>query len=204
MSFHKYGFACQILGYYMIFVALQKLFEYKHTLNRVIFPLFAMALCSLYDASAVVLGTFFAINFPSVLTTLIDMLQIASSFVFHIYLLRGIGELASDTDLPKLNKTARLNLVVVTFYVLLSVAFSLISILAIVFSVQESNFLFKVANVLAPTTALSSIIYPISILFLLYSCYAQICAPEDIDMEPKPSRFSFLNKRQNQNTKNKK
>ncbi len=188
MSFHKYGFACQIVGYYVMFMALQKLFEYKHSLGRAVLPLFFMALCSVYDAGAVFSEAFFATVFPSGLTTLVDILQIAGIFVFHIYLLRGIGELANDTELPKISKSSTFNLAVITFYLLLSMTFSLISIIAIAAGAQEGSFLYETATVLAPITALFSIIYPIPVLYLLYSCYMRICAPEDVDMESRKSK----------------
>ncbi len=188
MSFHKYGFACQIIGYYIMFVALQKLSEYKYSLARAVLPLLIMTLCGVYDAGALVSSTFFSIGFPGVLTTVVDILQIAGSFVFQIYLLRGISELASDTELPKISKTAKWNLVVVTSYILLTITFSLISIAAVLFSNQETGLLYSAANILAPITVLSSILYPIPVLFLIFSCYAQICTPEDIDMPPRNSK----------------
>ena len=38
------------------------------------------------------------------------------------------------------------------------------------------------------------ILYPIVVAFFIYSCYAKLCAPEDIEMPQRPSRFAFINK----------
>ncbi len=190
MSLHKYGFVCQIIGYYVMFIALRKLMEYKHILSRAVLPLLGMVLCSLFDAAEFVTEGVSFVEFPTALSITVGVLRFISCFIFHIYLLGGISSLANDTELPKLSSLARWNLVFVTFYIFVSLLLSIISL----FPRPEESILLRVTGFLAPTAALISILYPIFMLYLLYGCFAQICAPEDVELKSKPSRFSFINK----------
>ncbi len=189
MSFHKFGFACQIVGFYVIFCALQKLVEYKKCLTKAIFPLLIMTLCSIYDAGAMISETFLALPFPQAVNYIADILFISASFFFHMFLLRGIISLGEDTELPKISAKARWDLVFVTFYLLLNVVLTILSFIAL-----KIDILAEVTRIMAPIAALISIMLPICILFTVHSCYMNICAPEDVDMQPKPSRFAFINK----------
>ena len=190
MSLHKYGFLCRIIGYYLIFLSLQKLSEYKTTLSRAAIPLLVMTLCGVYDAGAMISESVFATPFPEVFSYAVDVLEIVSSYVFHVLLLKGIISLGEDTELPKVCAFTRWSLVGVTSYCILNA----ILIVMQAFAPFGDPFAQRFASVLARITLLAGILYPIVMLVLIHSCYAQICAPEDLDMEPKPSRFAFINK----------
>ncbi len=194
MSFHKFGFACQILGYYLIFIALQKLSEYKRILTRAILPLLFMTLCSLFHGANVLLETFGAETFPPMLSAFADIIWTASNFIFHLFLLQGIAKLGEETALVGIVSQARWNTVFTTFYLLINIIVNLLYAISLSLNQTPDSFLEKILSILAPLTALISIIYPIILLFLLFSCYKNICAPEDLDMAPKPSRFAFINK----------
>ena len=190
MSLHKYGFLCRIIGYYLIFLSLQKLSEYKTTLSRAVIPLLVMTLCGVYDAGAMISESVFATPFPEVFSYAVDVLEIVSSYVFHVLLLKGIICLGEDTEQPKVCSFARWNLVAVTSYCILNAILMVMQ----AFAPFGDPFAQSFASVLARITLLAGILYPIVMLVLIHSCYAQICAPEDLDMEPKPSRFAFINK----------
>lgn len=190
MSIHKYGFLCRIIGYYLIFLSLQKLSEYKKILSKAVFPLLIMTLCGVYDAGAMISESVFAIPFPESLSYAIDVLEIVSGYIFHILLLRGIMGLGQDTELPKVSSFARWALVGATACCMLNAILVAMQALVPVGEGSIQNF----AGILARVALLAGILYPIVMLALIHSCYAQICAPEDLDMEPKPSRFSFINK----------
>lgn len=190
MSLHKYGFLCRIIGYYLIFLSLQKLSEYKRILSLAVFPLLIMTLCGVYDAGAMISDSVFVLPFPEALSYAIDVLEIVASYIFHVLLLRGIMELGNDTDLPKVSSFARWTLVGATAYCILNTILIVIQAFVPVGEGSIQSF----ASILARVTLLAGILFPMVMLVLIHSCYAQICAPEDVDMEPKPSRFAFINK----------
>ncbi len=187
MSINPYGWAFQIVGFYIIFRALEKLFEYKHSISRCLIPLvimtarqalFGIHSLGLLDAMTAVvsiLESFWIEN-------LISAVYVALLMVFHFLLLQSIRELALDTEDTAIARLTTRNGYIVGFYFLLNVLTAFL----------PSG---SLKQVLSPITVLASIVYPIFMLYLLYRCYARICAPEDKDMEPKPSRFAFINKR---------
>lgn len=194
MSFHKYGFLCRIIGYYLIFSSVQKLSEYKNDITRTAIPLLTLILCGVYDAGALISESIFFAPFPQALTYSVDLMEVALGFLLHIYLLRAIIALGEDTELPKICSFARWNLVGVTFHLILNVILSTAQLCISLFPSFGGEALQALASILVRATLLVGILYPILMLVLLHSCYAQICAPEDLEMKPKPSRFSFINK----------
>lgn len=194
MSFHKYGFLCRIIGYYLIFCSVQKLSEYKRGLARTVIPLLALTLCGVYDAGALISESFFFTSFPEALTYSVDLMEVALGFLFHVYLLKGIIGLGEDTELPRICSFARWCLVGVTFHLILNFVLSVAQLCASLFPSFGGQPLQTLAGILARATLLVGILYPIVVLVLIHSCYAQICAPEDLEMKPKPSRFAFINK----------
>ena len=188
MSLHKYGFLCRIIGYYLIFLSLQKLSEYKRGLVRAVFPLLIMTLGGIYDAGAMISESVLNAPFPNALSYAMDVVEIATGYVFHIFLFKGIIALGEDTELPKICSFARWNLVVATAYCTLN---AMLMVYQLFLPTLAST---AFAGILARTSLLVGIVYPILVLLLIHACYAQICAPEDVDMTPKPSRFAFINK----------
>lgn len=191
MSLHKFGFLCRIIGYYVIFLSVQKLSEYKRSLARTAIPLLIMTLCGVYDAGAMISESIFASVFPAPLSYAIDLVEIAAGYVFHIFLLKAIIALGQETELPKICSCARWNLAVVTSYCILS---AILMVMQMILWTSASSELLAFAGTLSRITLLAGILYPLLVLILIHSCYAQICAPEDLDMKPKPSRFNFVNK----------
>ena len=194
MSFHRYGFLCRIIGYYLIFSSAQKLSEYKRGIAQTVIPLLVMTLCGIYDAGALVSESFFSTPFPQALTYSVDLIELALGFLFHVYLLKGIIGLGEDTELPKVSSFARWNLVSVTSHLILNVILTVSQLCISLFPAFGGETLQALTSTLVRVTLLVGILYPILMLVLIHSCYAQICAPEDLEMKPKPSRFSFINK----------
>ena len=190
MSLHTYGFVCRILGYYLIFLSLQKLSEYKKILLHAVAPLLVMTICGVYDAGAMLSESIFASPFPQPLSFAVDVLEIVAGYIFHLFLLKGITKLGEDTELPRICSFARWNLVSVTAYGFLNAILLVIQLFALAGETVINSF----ASTLTRVTLLAGILYPVIMLFLIHSCYVQICAPEDIEMQPKPSRFAFVNK----------
>ena len=189
MSVNNYGFAFQIVGYAIMFSAIGKLSEYKHKLSATTVPLFLLSLCALYDAG----------NLLASLTDLrlalfsednrfwISILAIVISTVFQVLLLSGIREIGRDADAEGIPGRAVWSILVVCLVGVWKLALSLMSTLP---GIDAS----KAFRLLTLGAALVSLLYPVVILAFLYSCYAKICAPDDIEMEARPSRFAFVNR----------
>jgi len=175
MSVHPYGWITQIIGFYIIFRALTKLFEYKHSVSRCLVPLVGMTVCQALSGLQSFIG-------PFRLEWLLGAVSLSLGTGFHFLLLRSIKELAEDVEDSAIARLTARNGYVVGFYFLLNV---------VVMLLPKNN----VTSVLYGITMLASLIYPLFMLHLLFCCYRGICAPEDKDMEQKPSRFAFINKR---------
>ncbi len=184
MTFHPFGWAFRILGYYLIFSALRRLVEYKHSLSRCVLPLLIMTLCQVYEGAFSLAGIIDpSVKSPVAIGAVVGALFTVISCVFMLFLLGGIRALAEDVEDGFIAGFADKCRLLVAFYTLLNVITTLLSS---AFSYSNSFLVLAVS--------LLSILYPIVILCLLYRCYASICAPEDVDMKPKPSRFGFINK----------
>ena len=200
MSVNAYGWAFKIVGFYIIFLALQKLSEYKHSVQRCLAPLIAMTLCQMYYGFVAISRMIAPISFHVVLdvlegvvlTCLVSTVFLVSLLAFHWLLFLSIHELAIDVEDTSISKMALQNRFMIMFYVLLD-------FVTVLFPVNTNTKLHLMRIVL-----LFGIVYPIVVLYMFYRCYAGICAPEDADMTPKPSRFAFVNKSRAMSEKNEK
>ena len=188
MSVNTYGFAFEIVGYAVIFSAVGKLAEYKHKLSGAALPLFLTALCSLFEGGRLLSDLLMAKSpFFSESTALwFSLASTIFSVAFQTILLLGIREIAKDAESDGLPARA----VWCTAMVWAVGVLELILTASNGTTFAESN-LFRILTL---SVTLASILYPIAVLAFLYSCYAGICAPEDMDMAPRPSRFAFINR----------
>lgn len=189
MSVNNYAFAFQIVGYAIMFSAIGKLSEYKHRLSHTTVPLFLLSLCALFDAghllarlTSVQLSLFSDQN-----QFLISLFSVAISMVFQVLLLLGIREIGKDAEADGIPPRALWCIVVVCLVGIWKIALSLLGTSP---SIESSN----AFRLLTLGAALVSLLYPIVILAFLFSCYAKICAPDDTEMEARPSRFAFVNR----------
>lgn len=194
MSINPYGWAFRIVGFYLIFRALGKLVEYKHSVKRCVIPLAIMTLCQTFEgilalkrlASITASWGFLEGN---LVTSLSNTVFVVTLMIFHLLLLYSIRELAQSIGDSSIAALAFSGNGVVLLYFLLNILTAFLPTGA-----------FK--QVLMPVTALSSIVYPLFILYLLYRCYAGICSPEEENAPKKPSRFAFINKRREMSAQN--
>ena len=189
MSVNNYGFAFQIVGYAIMFSAIGKLSEYKHRLSATTIPLFLLSLCSLYDAGNLLASL---VNMRLALFSeenqfWVSIFAIVISTVFQVLLLSGIREIGRDADAEGIPVRAVWSILVVCLVGVWKLVLSLMSTLP---DIDTS----KAFRLLTLGAALVSLLYPVVILAFLYSCYAKICAPEDTEMEARPSRFAFINR----------
>lgn len=188
MSLNAYGYAFAILGYYIIFSALQKLSEYKHSFSYSLFPLCIMTILRILELIVSVsqktgLDLYLASIIERVLgSSTISILITVLSFVFSVLLFISITEIADSVELPELVKTGRFNIAVRIIYILMYLTAVL---LPAIFNINT--------GILMPVLLIYELICHFLALSLIYKCFFKICAPEDVDVPVKPSRFKFIN-----------
>ena len=186
MSNHPYGWATQIVGFYLIFLALARLREYKHSFKRCLWPLVLMTLCQAFfgyrylfaEATPDVPALFASIR----LDDLINVVFVTALMILHFLLFSSIREIALDVEDERIVNLSQRNFYIVGAYFLFNITVA---------------FLPRTGSAMPTLTlilVLAGILYPLFVLHLLFHCYTRICAPEDKDMEQKPSRFAFINR----------
>jgi len=189
MSINNYGFVFEIVGYAIMLSAIGKLSEYKHSLSRSVLPLFLMALCSAFNGIkklCEIVSLELAL-FSQSSAFVVSILSAIFKIVFLTMLLLSIREITKDVEEPELAQKAISSLVISAFAFVLEL---LVAILGSFPSISDA----QPFVIFALIATLIRILYPIFLLFFFYRCYSMICAPEDLDMAPRPSRFTFINR----------
>lgn len=188
MSLNSYGYIFALLGYYVIFCALQKLYDYKHSFSYVLFPLFIMAILrileliiSLSEKTGLNLSLVSILN-KALSSSTISTLIVISSFIFSILLFLSIKEIALDVELPEIARSSNLNIILKIVYIVL---YLVASLLPAAFNINT--------GILMPVLLILELVCHFLALSLIYKCFFKICAPEDVDMPVKPSKFKFIN-----------
>ena len=124
MSINSYGFIFELIGYYIILLALQKLSEYKHNLARCFPVLAVMALCSLGNAAKFIFETLQINTFMTydITVALMSALSLAASVTFHVFLFLSIISLGTDTQLPDIITLAKTNIFIIAIYFIANMA----------------------------------------------------------------------------------
>ena len=149
--------------------------------------IFAMVISSLTLISSFVYMILFVLSERPDLIRLFLYITTIGSLVFFSLILIGIFSLARRVDLPFIEKTSILVLVIGVIYL---VSFVL---QRIVFAENES--VSKVMNVISLT---AQIMYSVLLVVVVFNSYMRICYEDDKDMEKKGSGFlSFLNDKLN-------
>lgn len=189
MSVNNYGFAFEIIGYAIMLSAVGKLSEYKHSLSRAGLALLVMALCSVYDGFRY-LDELLSLGIPLFsggVTFTVSLLSAATVLAFHVLLLLSIRDIAKDAEENGIAHRSYLALTAAALSCILEFALAI----AGNFSSVEAAPAFRI---LILVSTLVRILYPLAVLAFIYTCYARICAPEDMDMPRRPSRFAFVNR----------
>ncbi len=189
MSVSNYGFAFEIIGFAIILSATSRLADYKHSISHVSLPLLLMALCSAYDGFRMTdlwMDLDLPLFGPGIEMT-VSLIAAASTLLFHFQLLSAIRAIATDAEEKAIAGRAYLAFAVAAVSCILEFAVAIIG----KFSAAASTPLLRILVLIA---ALVRILYPFAVLAFIYTCYARLCAPEDVDMPERPSRFAFINR----------
>ncbi len=184
------GGVAKLLGYVLIIIAAKKLFEYNSTFKSLIVSSSLMAGISGFEAFVDVtafLDEYQIAVFPfsDALIYLknaqiIDYIYFGLLIIFISTLCLSIKHIARDIELKSIEIAATRNFI---FYCILLV------LQAITFIPFKYKAYFGVAFVIVQL-----ICWGLN-LYMLFSCYAKICDPGDVEMKQKPSRFSFINQK---------
>lgn len=184
LNFAYYGFTdaiaavIMLLGLYKL-SGVNKEFRIAAILSSAFLALGCFELgCELY------VSVFSGKLFPA-LTSTVAILRHTLIAATTVGMLAGIRTVAKEVGISALEKRAlRLAYATPIVYVLL---------ILLETPLPSLDFLARVAAFIALLTLLLSLALIIANLFTVYSAYMQICMPEDLEMEEKPSKFGLFN-----------
>ncbi len=183
----------RLVGYIVVAMAAKKLSEYNSSFRMLVISSYVMAAISTVEG-VVDLGLFLVNNqivelpFGSFLQTLsdwqiVDYLAL-TVIIFVAALCLSIKHIGEDTGIKKVVVSSMRNLV---FY---GILFLVKAISFLPFSWIDTY-----ANVFVSALLVIELLCWILNLYMIFYCYAKICDSSDVDMQQKPSRFSFINER---------
>lgn len=196
MSFNLLGGVFRLIGYFLICFAAKKLYQYNTSFIFLFVWSIIMSVLSagsaLSDISAF-LHNNLIIAQPFIPISLSDFLtntKVIFDLIFTALLCFCIRNIAKETGATKIIHKAVRNFI----YFCIFCVFQFVVWLA---SVANSTALteFVKMTALPVWMVLLNIICVILISLMIFSCYANICDVNDLDMRVKPSKFEFINRR---------
>ncbi len=198
------GFGTLLIGYFFIINPVY--FQYTDIIGALVM------LLGLYKLSAVNKSfysgmitsiVFSLLSFAEIVLTVLDMFNIlewtelaisymgavryAIIFVLTLFILRGVYEISAEVDADELAKRAKASIPLSAIYIAAA-------ILEMPFLSKLPNTAIIILNWVVFIVLISIFIYVINVLLLLYRAYMQICMPEELEREPKKSKFGFMNR----------
>ena len=150
-----------------------------------LFPLFAVTLTAVILRQVLPVGHLL----PDIADTAVLLLLLCFSFL----LLTGIDWVSLEVGLTDLRARAVRNRLFLFLYYIPASALTLLP----VFPVSENEQTAAMFAGLQAVFILMGFVLMVLNLWLIYSCYAQICMPDQLNRERKPSRFAFINRFRN-------
>lgn len=183
-SLNPFGDIAQLLGFSIILFALFKLSPYAKNFKIAKYVTVPLVLaCAFSSVTTIIQKLGVEISLGIGFEQIFSLAFAVLFFIFHLFLLFGIREIAKFTELPKISEKAIRNFIVGAFYFVLTFAGSL-----------DTPFKEDFAKYFGmPTLVIGLIWYALNIV-LIYSAYMWICLEGDEDMERKRSKFEFVNK----------
>ncbi len=177
------GSLALLLGYLLMLYGLMTLSKYNSAFNASKWLLLPMLLGALYLLIADI-STLFLLDIPIVggtVRTVADWSIFLLGMVFQCALLYGIRMISDEVGIKKLSFAAMRNTVLIGIYAVLYISQSL-----------EMSDSVKAYVVLF--TNLFNLVWIIFNLILLLGCTKNICRAGDEEIEPKRSRFEWVNR----------
>ena len=196
MSYNLLGGVFRLIGYILICLAAKKLSQYNTTF---FFLLAWSAVMTAFSAGAALsdISSFLYSNMiitqPFMAKGLTDFLtntKIIFEFIFTALLCFCVRSIAKETGATKIIHKAVRNFI---YFCIFCVLQFLVWLASVANLPALTDFVKMTA--LAVWMVLLNIVCVILISLMLFSCYANICDVDDVDMKIKPSRFEFVNRR---------
>lgn len=196
MSFNTLGGIFRLIGYIFICFAAKKLSQY----NRSFFVLLGWSLIMTLFSAATALSDISAflsnnllVEQPFISQGLTDLLtntKIIFEFIFTAILSFCIRSIAKETGAEKIVYKAVRNFI---YFCIFCVLQFLVWLAAQVDNPGLTEFIKSTA--LPAWMVILNLICIILFSLMIFSCYANICDIDDLEMKVKPSRFEFINRR---------
>lgn len=185
LSFNSYGSLFRLVGYLGMLMGLWELQQYQKTFLYAVYTVPAMVAVAVYQ-SCMLLESSFGISVPFVsetLTSVFGYADYAVQLIFHAALFYAVWCIAREIGLPKIMQGVARNAVVMALYYLMY----LIALLPMEWVAVYRQY---VGGIM--------ILYPLLWAFLnvwlIYTCYKNICKEGDEEVPLRVSRFAFVNK----------
>ena len=180
MSINSFGVVFRLTGCAIMMSALSKLSAYEKSFSYVNISCFAMTAVSLFES----VFAFFNSGWQyEDLQSICMSIFLVLTVIFHFLLYLAIYRISRDVGLEKLNVSSVRN-----------AAFASIELVILLFALV----MWYINRDLTKYIVMAGILYPFVILvlnlFLIYSCYKNICEEGDEEAPRKPSKLPFLNK----------
>ena len=196
MSFNLLGGIFRFMGYLLICFAAKKLYQYNTSFMLLLIWSIIMTLFSagsaLSDISAFLHNNLIIAQpfIPKGLSDFLTNTKVIFDLVFTALLCFCIRSIAKETGATKIIHKAVRNFIYFCIFCVFQFAVWLASVAN---STALTEFVKMTA--LPVWMVLLNIICVILISLMLFSCYANICDVNDLEMRVKPSRFEFVNRR---------
>lgn len=179
-----YAAYTDVFAYLLMLLGLSTLSKYAKGFRSALYfgiPSALLSLALFSERIGVLLG-FFAEN-PLFITYTAPVACLCKA-VFLFFVLQGVAEIATETDIPVLRVRALRNRIFTVIYLLFA-------------TVMETG-LFGRLSVFLMTLSMVYLLYCLVFTFLnaklFFECYVWICLEGDEDMTRAPSRFGFINR----------
>lgn len=178
------GFACLLLGYSLMLIALRRLQLYHRSFTAAKWLLAPLLVTALYSG-VVSVANLFLWQLPPVVLRMEGAVNVVVAVLllcFNFALLYGIRSLAAEISLQRIATSATRNAVFVGIY---GVLFALVQV---PFVAEQAK------KALAMSVWMVQLVWIFCNLWLLVTCAKDICPAGDEEVAPKRYRFEWLNR----------
>ena len=181
ISYYAYT---DIISAMVMLLGLYKLSEVNKNFKYGSFATVGFSFIALSEIIMSFIGLFGSFAWIDSLAPYIASMRFAVIFMLSYFILKGIGEVAEEVKAMALFRTAKASVPLSTVF-LVYAAFEL-PFVSRIFGTAVAYIFFALL--------LSIVAFIFSNLVTIYKAYMQICMPEDLKKQAKPSKFEFMNR----------
>lgn len=181
MSFNSFGFIFRAVGSLLALCGLKKLCQFETKYNFCYLSVWAMCLAAMAEGIVFLLGDYMTL--PENLQSYVSMAFYLFSVPFHLIFYRATCAISKEVGLDRISVKSARN--AVFFWIMVFLALS--TFVSHAFGWTFINYLFG-------ATLIGLLLLIFLNLWLIYSCYKNICEEGDEENAAKPSKIPFMNK----------